>query len=395
MPNGHTLTEFILARFGNPMYLIILGVMFFYMALFLTAELTAIALASQMVFGIPPWITSLIVTIATVAYTAHGGFRATVFTDMLQGILILPLLASAFIGSHIFLGSASTIINSLPSSLLNLTSRAGIEYGITLILAIVGAELFNQANWQRVYAPKNVSIMRKAFFIAGLIIIPVILMAGTFGLFAVATGVAEVPSVALFTFLLEITPRWIITIVMVLAVILVMSTISALLNGMVSLFTVDLVRIRPNMTQRKLLSIGKVLTIIIALLAFLIAKQGYSVLYLFLIADLVCVAAAFPTVFGMFAKRYSGIAASTSAIVGIIAGSYFFPDSTFAGNFWHSAFFIYPQFSSVFPAWGNLLVSFAVALLVPVALSLLSMAFTKSFDFRKIGRKGVKLSAKD
>lgn len=364
MPNGHALTEFVLHRFGKGMYVIVLLVMIFYMGVYLTAELTGIAQAVNMVFGAPLILTALVIGIGTMSYTAVGGLKASVFTDRVQYWFMLPLIIIIFIGAILYLGGFTTIFSNAKSSAPQLfgVNSFGVEYAITLIIAIVGAELFNQGNWQRVYSAKDKKSLVWAFLIAGIIVIPIILATGVFGLYAVGSGVAENPSVAMFTFLQKITPRWILLTTMVLAVILVMSTIDTLLNGLVSLFTVDIVRLRPHIDKKKILLIARWITVLLSAIAIIISMKGYSVLYLFLIADLVCTAVVFPTFYGFYSKKLSGISAVIISIIGIVASSLIFPD---------------PDFTR-----GNLLWSFVIALIVPAILCPIFAFFGKKFDFR-------------
>lgn len=57
MPQGHTLTEFIVHRYGRSMYNLILVIMLFYMFITLTAEITAIAKLVSLIapspYGLP------------------------------------------------------------------------------------------------------------------------------------------------------------------------------------------------------------------------------------------------------------------------------------------------------------------------------------------------------
>ncbi|MBI2547929.1 hypothetical protein HYW21_01125 [Candidatus Woesearchaeota archaeon] len=370
MPQGHTLTEYVWHRFGKGMYALVLIVTVLYMGVYLAAELTAIAVASQMVFGIPLILTATVVALGVVTYTAMGGLKAVIFTDMLQFSMILPLLAILFVTGAFLVRGLHVVeqISTKAPELLSLTHLPGIEYGLTLIVAIIGAELFNQTNWQRVFAAQTTKTMQRSFFGAGLLIIPIILAAGLFGLFAVAHGDAQNPSVSLFTFLLALAPGWLLVVTLMLAVVLVMSSMDSLLNGLVSLFTVDLVRLYPKANQQKMLSSAKWFTLVLAGLTVLVAIQGYSVLYLFLIADLICLAAAVPTIFGLYAKRYTGLHAFLATIAGIGAGAAFFPS---------------PDFST-----GSLFWSFVIAALVPLVLSLISMMLTRTaYDYSTLRAK--------
>src|SRR5690625_257925 len=92
IPSGHTLTEYVLARYGKPMYAITLLIMLFYMFISITAEITAMAKLINLIAPVPLWLTSLIVLSATLAYTAYGGLRASIFTAKVQMLVIIPLL---------------------------------------------------------------------------------------------------------------------------------------------------------------------------------------------------------------------------------------------------------------------------------------------------------------
>ena len=64
----------------------------FYMFVFLCAEVTAVAILINYISGTELWVTSLIILIATLAYTLYGGLRASIFTDNIQMIVIVALL---------------------------------------------------------------------------------------------------------------------------------------------------------------------------------------------------------------------------------------------------------------------------------------------------------------
>jgi len=369
MPQGHTIVEYIFHRFGKWMYLLVLLVSIFFMALGMTAELTGISLAGKVVFGIPLYISAIIIGVGVLLYIMLGGFKTSVFTDKVQTWFILPLFAVLAVG---FMSFGRNVFQDAPiraPELFSLTT--GWEFGITLIIAIVSAELFNQSWWQRVFAAKSKKVMQKAYFFAGLLVIPVIFIAGLFGLWALGTPAADDPSVALFSVLLA-APEWLLVIGMILAVALVMSSIDTSLNAMVSIFTVDFVRLKPKVNPRKLLNIAKFIVLIIAIVGISIATKGMSVLYLFLLADLVTVAIVFPVFYGLFQGKLNGKVALTASILGLIGGFFYFPDPTYSR--------------------GNLLWSFVIALIIPTIICIF-FAKGKSYNYDKL-KKNVKLIAK-
>ena len=360
MPQGHSVTEYAWHRFGKAMYVFVLAVMLFYMFVFLSAELTGTALALNLIADVPLVWTALIVAIGTLAYTAYGGIRASVFTDTVQFLVILPLFLIAFVATVVAIGGFGDAFEPVRDSspeLLSLSHVPGIEFGLTLVIAVFAANMFHQGFWQRIYNAKDNNTLRKAFTLGGVLVIPIIILAGLFGIMAVGYGVpADEGSVALFWLILEVLPTWAVMVILVLALGLVMSSMDTLLNGIASAVTSDLPRLRPAIGTAFLLRWSRAITVVVAIPAVFIAAQGYSVLYLFLIADLVCAGAAFPVFYGLYSRRLSGTAALVSCLAGIAVGTLFFPKPDFSP--WLDI-----------PWGGKFLVSFGAALAVSTVIA--------------------------
>ena len=113
MPEGYTLTEYVFHRYGRGMYLLTLAVIPFYMFIFLAAEITSMALIANLVANVPLWITALIVTGATLAYTTYGGLKASIFTDVIQIVVIVSLLAAIAVAGYLALGGVQPIAEGL------------------------------------------------------------------------------------------------------------------------------------------------------------------------------------------------------------------------------------------------------------------------------------------
>lgn len=365
-PHGHSLSEFVWYRYGRAMYLFTLGVIVLYMFTFLAAEMGAIARAVRLVTDAPLMVTLLLVGGFTLVYTVYGGLRASIFTDRIQFALIMPLLLVVLIATLSAMGGWSAAFQPIRDSsdaLLQIGHQPGIEFGLTLIIAILAANLFHQGFWQRVYAARSDADLRRGFLTAGAIVIPMIIAAGLFGLWAVGAGLvnADQPgSIALFTLALEVLPGWVLVVLVALALMLVMSSMDTLLNGIASVFTADLLRVRPNLGTKRLLSSARLITTLLILPAIIVGFAFDSVLYLFLIADLVCAAAMVPVFVGMWEPRLSGTGAVMSASMGVAIGALFFPTKGLAGwwtwtdltDIWHIL------------ASGNLLASFLFAVVI-------------------------------
>ncbi len=87
-----------------------------------------------------------------------------------------------------------------------------------------------------------------------------------------------------------------------LAVSLTVSTVDTLVNAISSLVIVDgreALKLRPKTNCLKL---SRYFIVILSLISFIIASKGFSILYLFLLADLFCCAAVFTVFYGFYKK---------------------------------------------------------------------------------------------
>ena len=392
MPWGHSLNEYVRHRFGTEpgqaasgtgqslfgrlMYGLTVGVMLLYMFVYLAAELTAIAQALQLVADVPLLVTSLVVITAVFLYTTYGGLKTTIVTDVFQFALIVPLLLVCFMATITLLGGFGTAFapaaENLPD-LLSLNNIDGLRFGATLLIAVIAAELFNQSNWQRVYACRDDTTVRRAFLGSSLVILPLIFLSGLLGV--IAAGYDLVGAASFFDLLQSLNiSNWLLGAVILLAVALVMSSLDSLLNGISAVFTSDLLRLsnRPDLV----LWISRGLTVAVGLPAVAIASQGYSVLYLFFIADLLCAALLFPLLLSFYNRHQSAANAFVSSLTGIVVGVLFFPK---------------PDFSPLVnvPGGGDLLNSFAAALVTSTLITLLWTTASKSsgglaFNYRQL-----------
>ena len=327
LPQGSTLNDYARKRYGKKMYGLILILSIFYMFVHLVAELTAIALVAYELAGIPLLFTALLIGLGTMVYIAYGGLRASMFTDMIQMIFVLIFLLITGVGVLYYLGGLGNILSlSMENApeLFSFTNLGGIEFGLTLGIAVFVANLFHQGYWQRIYSGKDDQAIKKSLIFCILIALPIMILTGVLGIVSMGLGYADNPSVALFSLVYGIFPLGLIIMVFMLALVLVMSTVDTLLNGMVASFSGNTKGILKNMDSKSLLRFARILTLVIIIPAALIAAQGYSVLYLFLVADLLCAGVVFPLFYGLYNKKVTENTAVIASILGIASGIPFF-----------------------------------------------------------------------
>lgn len=358
MPQTTSLPQWAQERYGKRMASAVLVICLFYMFIFLTAELTAIGKAVSVLAQIPLSITVPIIAVATWAYTNRGGFRAVVFTDKIQLSILVPLLILIFL--FVLLQTKEA-----PEVTLRTTYLPGWTFALTLIIAIVAAQLFNQSLWQRAYACRNDKTLRISFFIAGLAMVPLIFLAGSFG-FLIGDLSPRHPETAMFELMNSLAPIWLILLLLILAVLLVMSSLDSLLNALAGLIVQPLLSQRnsPTASASKVIGISRWATSIITILAILVAVPGYSVLYLFLVADMLCAGMAFPLFYGLYNKKINEVGALFGCIGGIAAGILFMPKPDFSPLIVH-------------PLGSGWLESFLAASLVSCLLTLCITRFSR------------------
>lgn len=370
IPTGHTLTEFVIIRYGRIMYGLTLIIMLFYMLITLTAEITAISKLMTLLAPVPLWLTASIVMAATLLYTSWGGLKASIFTDKIQMVIIVPLLIVLVWLGWRATGGAAPVLSGLKETapeLLALDNITGLKAGLTFFVAILLTGLFHQGNWQRIYAAQSTRSMRNGFLLGGLFVAPVIFIMGLFGLAFAGLNADGDSSIALFSIVMPSLPLWFAIALIPLGLALVMSSADTVISAVSSLIAVDLRRLIPHASTTTLMTLSRTLIYLLAIPVLIASSQGYSVLYLFLLADLFCSAAAFPVFFGLFNRRYNGRIATLSTIGGLIAGIILFPA---------------PNEPPVY-----LLESFLLAACVPAVLSFILMRIMPSlsqYDLNKM-----------
>ncbi|WP_136601661.1 sodium:solute symporter family transporter [Salinigranum halophilum] len=334
IPEGHSLTEYALARYGKGMYAFVLLVSVFYMFIFLAAELTGIASAFELVAGVPRWQTGVLVGGFVLLYTSYGGLPASIFTDAVQTVLVLPLLVLSAVGAVVVLGGPTATYEAVVATdptLVDPTFFTGLRFGFWVAIAILGAELINQTWWQRIYAARDAETLKKGFRRAAVTNFCVVLVAGLFGV--LARGVADIvvsgpeynASVAFFVLLQEAFPEPLVIGVVLLALLLVMSTADTLFNALASVVTADLPRILSDPDDRTLTWGARVLTVVVAIAAILVSLRAQSVLRLFLLADLFGAAVMVPLLYGLYSRRATGTGMLVASLAGLAVGLAFFP----------------------------------------------------------------------
>ena len=335
------------------------------MFIFLIAEVTAVSLLVNYISGTSLWVTALIVIASSLIYTLYGGLRASIFTDNIQFIVILLLLLISF--SYLISFNSSEFsfefIKENKPILLSSGYLPNFTAGLTFFIAVAATNLFHQGNWQRVYAAKSNKVLKKSLIISFFIIIPIVFFMGFSGLVAVSINSSVIPDLAFFSLLLKENNSMISVIVIILAISLTISSIDTLINAISSLIVVDgnkILRFKGDY-----LKLSKKIIFLLSLIALIVASKGLSILYLFLLADLLCCAAVLTIFSGFYNKKLSEKNAYVSIIIGLFVGLLLFPSPDFSKSILIGILFPVSNFPT-FMSQSLLFMSFLLATFFPI-----------------------------
>ncbi len=328
MPNGHSITEYVKHRFGLIPFVAISVVIIFVIGIFITAEMTAITAAVSILTGSPAWATAVAVGVVVVAYTAYGGLRVSIYTDRIQFWVLIPVLLLLVIVAAVIVTGDGVWDVAGQAGLLSVSTPGSYYFGIVLIIGIVASNAFHPGMWQRVYTVESQRALNRSLLGAAALAIPITFLMGMAGIAAVGNGSVgpfEYPAVAaaLFTLASDVFPLWMHFLMLVCALMLAMSTLDTLMNGLASGIAADLAG--AGMGRSILMLLARSVTVIVAIPAVIVGAQGFSVLYVFLIADLLGAAIAVPMLVGLYSRRMPGWAVLLSGGAGIIIGALFYP----------------------------------------------------------------------
>jgi len=364
-PKGLTLTEFIKKRFGIGILKICLFLILFYLTIFLIAEVTAIASLLNFISQVPLWITAGVTLIICLLYILRGGFTLSIITDKYQFTFIISIILASLliILSNIDLSSFEIIKKNAPN-LIDKNYLPNYTAGLTFFIAVAATNLFHQGNWQRVFSAKNNSILKSSLIYSSIIIFFIVFWMGYSGLLSYSLNPKVIPDLAFFDLILNEKNSLLVIGILILAMSLTLSTIDTLINAISSLIIVNGNQINKNLSGKKVKDQANIIILLLSMMVFVLASKGYSILYLFLLADLLCCAAVITIFYGFFNKKISSKLAAYSIICGLISGLLFFPSQNFQSSILVGNLISIENFSILIKT-NLLFISFAISLIVP------------------------------
>jgi len=216
----------------------------------------------------------------------------------------------------------------------------------------------------KIFAAKNNEVLKRSLWISFVIIIPIVFFMGISGIIAISLNSKVNPDLAFFSILLKDKTEFLSVLIIILAVSLTVSTIDTLVNAISSLIVVDGKNFYRDAKKKDFLRLSRIIIIILSIVSLIIASKGFSILYLFLLADLLCCAAVFTVFYGFYQKEFNERNAMISILIGLFFGLLLFPNPDFSKSILVGTLLVFDLFPQVISS-SLLFWSFLVATLAP------------------------------
>lgn len=232
--------------------------------------------------AIPLWQATLAIALFTAAYTAAGGLRAVVYTDVMQALV---LLCGASVLAWIVFGqyghSWAAVLRRVPHSHLSLIrppGDPGVPWpGLLTGLPVVGFYYWtmNQYIAQRVLGARDLAASSRGALLAALLKLAPLFIMTLPGAMAIGLlpGLRR-PDDVWPQLVLHYAPHGLLGLMLAALLAALMSTCSATLNSAATLLSLDFLQpARPHWDGRRLARAGRVFTLLVALAAAAWAPQ--------------------------------------------------------------------------------------------------------------------------
>jgi SSS family solute:Na+ symporter len=346
-----TLPEFLEKRYGpeSRTFLAFIGIMG---ALFvhIGMSLYAGAVVFEEFFGINIYVSIIVIVFITGIYTIIGGLKAVVVTETIQtgillgGAVIVTGMAIFALGDT-GITSWETLKESVkPGQLsvlhtkesLNAMGESGFESGLTWYACFLGYFVLGLWYWcsdqtitQRVLGAKSAPDAQKGAIFAGFLkLLPPFLMIfpGIAAYVLYKDQIGSNANMAYPTLINNLLPVGIKGIVTAALLAALMSTISSALNSIATLVAFDIFkRLKPSITDKRLIRIGQASAVVVMVLAVLWSTQGGKFSSIFEAINKIASALAPPVatvlLWGVFSRKGTRKASIYTLIIGFLLGA--------------------------------------------------------------------------
>ncbi|CAH2214707.1 sodium:solute symporter family protein [Tepidibacter aestuarii] len=228
----------------------------------------------------------LIFSAIFIIYTTLGGIHSVVWTDLVQGILVIifggAFYIYAFSPVHWNLAEIGVRLAEVgKGELWTFGGSNKIELVTKFITGCIGI-LATQAYWQRCFSAKDSKTAKNGMLFSGIVAIIMVMLTALVGMVILTLNQGLKPDDAIPWFMLNYVPVWISAMIFVLILAAGMSSADSSLNSASILIVNDLIKpFKKNVTDNQLVKYAKWLTALIGIFGALAGIYGSSILGLF------------------------------------------------------------------------------------------------------------------
>ncbi len=297
------------------------------MTLFAVTDFIGFKLVLGSFFGVPPLYAVLIMAVAVSIYVSLGGFKAVIWTDMIQFVFLAGVaLVVAFLAFKVPIESGISLgatASSLGPDWWNVFILGGVAGALVLQLALLPGWVAEQDPWQKIWAARDDKSARNGL-ILGSVLLGVIYLAcfltsiGLRALYPLPGGELEAEMLYL-QFIQDSVPEAFIAVLAIGFAAASMSCADTFATSGASCISRDIVQryIRPQATMKEMLVINRVLVVVMIAISAAIALKIESIVEAVIIATVIGTTSYFfPIIGGLFWKRATKWGALAAVIMG-------------------------------------------------------------------------------
>ncbi len=294
--NALTLPDFFAAKFNDETHLLRVVatlVIVFFFTTYVAAQFLAAGKVLNVTFGIEKIWGMVIGAVIILFYTIMGGFFAVAWTDLFQGLLmvltlvLLPIIAIIGIGGFDMLAQK---LHTIDPALLTVShGESGWSMWAMIIGGLaIGLGYMGQPHLvTRYMAIRDVKELKRGSLIAiswAILAFWGAVLVGVFGLAFFGSGLADKENI-MPQMVHLLVPAWLAGILISGAIAAMMSTADSQLLVSTSAVSEDIYRqmINKNASQKMLVGISRVATVVIGVIAFVLALTAEDTVYRFVL----------------------------------------------------------------------------------------------------------------
>jgi SSS family solute:Na+ symporter len=283
------------------------------------------------------WVTVVIIGVIGSIYAIFGGLKAVAYSDTINGFgllvggLLIPILALMAIGDNNIVDGLVKVYKYAPEKFNVVGARDSVLPFEVLFTGLIINQLYfwgmNQTIIQRALGAKNLKEAQKGLLITGLfkILIPlIIVLPGVICYYYFQDTFYDQQDTVYPQLVKKVLPIWLIGFFAAVIMGAVLSTFNSVLNSVATLFSMDIYKkhIAKNVSDNKLVKIGKVTSAVLAVAAIFAAPMVANAsdgLYQLLqeLNGIFFIPIASILLAGFFMKRVSATGAKVALIFGL------------------------------------------------------------------------------